>query len=97
VDEADADIVAVLLDLEVGDEVVVVYVAFWGSIVLLGDLSQALFEVSDGVLEPRHLGGLLRGLGLDGKGEAVDELAELYGGNVGVAVEGGQDGTGGQR
>ena len=93
----DANVIAILSDLKVGDEVIVAYVAFWGSVVPFGDLSQAFFEVGDGVLEPHHLGGVLRGPGLNGKGEAVDELVELCGGDVGVAVESGQDGTGGQR
>ena len=87
--------VAVLEDLEVGDEAVVAYIAIRGSVVAFSDLAQVFLEVSDGVLEACHLGGMLGGPGLDGEGEAVDELAELRGGDVGMSVEGSQDGTGG--
>jgi len=95
-DEADVDIIAILKDLEVGDEVVVAHVTIGGSIVALGDLAQAFFEVGDGVLETCHLGGVLGGPGLYGKCETVDELAQLCGQDVGMGLEGGQDGAGGQ-
>src|SRR5712672_2861136 len=39
---------------------------------------------------------MLGGAGLNGEGEAVDELAQLLGGNVGMGVEGGKYGAWGQ-
>jgi len=84
--------VAVLEDLEVGDEAVVAYIAIRGSVVAFSDLAQVFLEVSDGVLEACHLGGMLGGPGLDGEGEAVDELR---GRDVGMSIEGSQDSTGG--
>ena len=92
----DTNVIAILSDLKVGDEVIVAYVAFWGSVVPFGDLSQAFFEVGDGVLEAGHLGGMLRGPGLNSECETVDELAKLCGRDIGMGVKSGQDGTGGQ-
>ena len=97
VDEASADVVAVLKDVEVGDESVVTHVTFRGRVVALSDLTQIFFEVSDGVLEAGHLGGMLGGPGLDSECKAVDKLTELWGGYVRVRVEGSEHGTGGQR
>jgi len=95
-DEADTDTVAILENVKVGDEAVVAHVTIGGSIVALSDLAQAFFEVSDGVLEACHLRGMLGGPGLDGESETVDELAKLRSGDVGMGIEGGQDGMGGQ-
>jgi len=96
-DEAGADIIAVLEDVEVGDDAVVAYVTKGGRVIVLGDLAQAFFEVGDGILKACHLGGVLGGPGLNGEHKAVDKLTELDGRDVGVAVEGSQDGAGGQR
>ena len=91
-DEAGADHVAVLADVEARDEVVVVSdVALRGGVPSFGDLPEVFFQVGDDIFEAGNLGGVLRGAGLDSEGEAVDELAELYGGDVGVRVEGGED------
>jgi len=90
-DELGADPVAVLLDIEVGDEVVVADVAFWWRVPSLCHLTEVFFQVGDDVLETGHLGGMLRGTGLDGKGEAVDKLPKLLGGDVGVSVKSGED------
>ena len=93
-DRNSADQVAVLLDVETGDEVVVVDVAFRRGVPSLGDLAEVFFQVGDDVLEAGDLGSVLGSAGLDGKGEAVDDLTELLGGNVGVRVESGEDRTG---
>jgi len=53
-----------------------------------GDLAQVFFGVGDNVLEAGNLGGVLRGTGLDGECEAVDELPKLLGRDVGVSIEG---------
>jgi len=91
-DEAGADNVAVLVDVETRDEVVVVSdVALRGGVPSFGDLPEVFFQVGDDILEAGNLGGVLRGAGLDSEGEAVDELTELLGRNVGVRVEGGED------
>ena len=90
-DEASADPIAVLLDVETGDEVVVADVTFGRGVPAFGNLSQIFFEVGDDVLESGNLGGVLRGAGLDSEGQAVDELTELRGRDVGVCVEGGED------
>jgi len=90
--------VTVLVDVETGDEVVVVAdVAFGRGVPSFGDLAEVFLQVGNDVLEASDLGGVLRGTGLDSKCEAVDELAELWGGYVGVCVEGSKYGTGGQR
>ena len=90
-DEAGADEVTVLLDVETGDEVVVVAdVALGWGVPAFGNLAEVFFQVGDDVLEAGDLGGVLRGAGLDGKREAVDELAKLWGGYIGVCVEGGE-------
>jgi len=96
-DEAGADPIAILEDVETGDEVVVADVAFRRGVPSFGDLAEIFFQVGDDVLEAGDLGGVLRGAGLDGKREAVDELAELWGGHIGMRVEGSEYGTGGQR
>ena len=96
-DEAGADPIAVLLDVETGDEVVVVDVAFGRGVPSFSDLTKVFLQVGDDVLEAGDLGGVLRGVGLDSESEAVDELAELWGGHVRVRVEGSEYGTGGQR
>src|SRR5712671_4645980 len=96
-DEAGADQVTILLDVEAGDKVVVADVAFGGSVPSFGDLAEVFFQVGDDILKASDLGGVLRGTGLDGKGETVDDLAELLSGHVGVRVEGSEYGTGGQR
>jgi len=96
-DEASAGQVAVLADVEVRDEAVVANITFGGVVPTLGDLTKVLFEVGDDVLEPGDLRGVLRGAGLNGEGKAVDELAELCGGDVRVRVESGEDGARGQR
>jgi len=91
-DEAGADQVAVLSDVEARDEVVGVSdVALRGGVPSFGDLSEVFFQVGDDIFEAGNLGGVLRGAGLDSEGEAVDELTELLGRNVGVRVEGGED------
>jgi len=87
-DEASADPIAILLDVKVGDEVVVTDVTFGRRVPSFGDLTQVLFQVGDDVLETSDLGGVLRGAGLDGESETVNELTELWCGNVGVRVEG---------
>ena len=92
----DADVVAILEDIEVGDETVVTHVTVGGCIVALSDLAQIFFEAGNGVLEAGHLSGVLGGPGLDGERETVNELTELHGGDVGMGVEGGQDGMRGQ-
>jgi len=90
-DEAGADDVAVLPDVEARDEVVGVSdVALRGGVPSFGDLSEVLLEVSDDVLETGDLGSMLGGTGLDGESETVNELAQLLGGNVGMGVEGGE-------
>src|SRR5712671_4471660 len=95
-DEADADIVAILLDVKVRDETIIAHVTVRGCVIVFSDLTQVFFEVGDGVLEPCHLRGVLGGPGLNGKGKAVDELAELRSRDVGVTVESGEDGVRGQ-
>jgi len=87
-DKTSADPIAVLFDVEAWDEVVVADVTFRGGVPALGDLTQVFFKVGDNILETSDLRGVLRGAGLDSKGEAVDKLSELQGGNVGVSVEG---------
>jgi len=89
-DEAGADPIAVLLDVETGDEVIIVDVALGWRVPSFSDLTEIFFEVSDDVLETSDLGGMLRGAGLNREGEAVDELSQLLSGNVGVSVEGGE-------
>jgi len=97
-DEAGADQVAILVDVETGDEVVVVTdVAFGRRVPSFGNLAEVFFQVGNDVLEAGNLGGMLRGPGLDGECEAVDELAKLWGGYIGMCVEGSKYGTGGQR
>ena len=91
--EADVDAVAILEDVEVRDEAIVTHVTVRGRVVALGDLTQVFFEVSNDVLEACHLSGMLGGPGLDGEREAVNELVELHGGDVGMGVEGSQDGA----
>jgi len=88
--EAGSDQVAVLTDVEAGDEVVVTDVAFGWGVPAFGDLSQVFFEVGDDVLEPGNLGGVLGGAGLYGEGETVDELPKLLGRDIGVSIEGGE-------
>ena len=90
-DEASADQVAVLSDVEPWDEVVVTDVTLRWRVPSFGDLTEVFFEVGDDVLEPGDLGGMLRGSGLDRESEAMDELSELLRGNVGVRVKGGKD------
>jgi len=87
-DEASAGPIAVLHDVEVGDKIVVTDVTFGQRVPSFGDLTQVLFQVGDDVFKTGDLGGVLRGAGLDCEGEAVNELAELWCGNVGVCVEG---------
>src|SRR5712671_1630797 len=97
-DEAGADQVTVLADVETGDEVVVVAdVAFGRGVPSFGDLAEVFFQVGDDVLEAGDLRGMLRGAGLDSECKAVDKLTELWGGYVRVRVEGSEHGTGGQR
>jgi len=79
-----------LADVEAGDEVVVADVAFRQRVLAFGDLAQVFFEVGDNILETGDLGGVLRGAGLDGECEAVDELPKLLGRDIGVSVEGGE-------
>jgi len=88
--EAGADQVAILADVETGDEVVVANVALRRGVPSFGDLSQIFFEVGDNVFESGDLGGMLRGTGLYGESEAVDELPELWGRDVGMGVKGGE-------
>jgi len=95
-DEASADQVAILLDVEVRDKAVVADVTFGGGIPLLSDLAKVLFQVSDDVFEAGNLGGVLRGAGLNGEGETMDELAELLGRDVRMCVEGSEYGMRGQ-
>ena len=80
--------IAILLDVEVGDEVIVTNVTFGRRVPSFSDLTQVLFQVGDDVLEASDLGGMLRGAGLDCEGETVNELAELRCGDVGMCVEG---------
>jgi len=87
-DEAGADPVAILFDVEAGDEVVIADVALRWRVPSFGDLTKVFFEVGDDVLETSDLGGVLRGAGLDRKGEAVNELSELWSRDIGVSVEG---------
>jgi len=89
-DEAGTDQVAVLADVEAGDEVIVVNVTLGWGVPSFGDLAEVFFEVGDDVLKAGDLGGVLRGAGLDRESEAMNELLELLGGNVGVSVEGGE-------
>jgi len=96
-DEAGTDEVTVLPDVETRDEVVVANVAFGWGVPSFGDLTEVFFQVGDNVLETGDLGGVLRGAGLDSECEAMDELAELWGGYIGMRVEGCEYGTGGQR
>src|SRR5712672_2224197 len=96
-DEAGADTVAVLLDVEAGDEVVVADVAFGRAVPSFGDLAQVFFQVGDDVLEASDLGGVLRSAGLDSECKAVDELTELWGGYIRVCVEGSEYRAGRQR
>jgi len=95
-DKADTDVVAVLEDVEVRDKAVVVHIAVRGCVVAFSDLTQIFFKVGNGVFEASHLTGVLGGPGLDGERETVHKLSELHGGDVGMGVEGGQDGTRGQ-
>jgi len=88
--EAGPDQVAILTDVETGNEVVVADVALGRGVPAFGDLSQVFFEVGDDVLESGNLGGMLRGAGLYGESEAVDELPEVLGRDIGVSVEGGE-------
>jgi len=91
-DEAGADQVAVLVDVEARDEVVGVSdVALRGRVPSVGNLPEVFFQVGDDILETGNLGGVLRGAGLNSEGEAVDDLAKLLGGDVGMRVEGGED------
>jgi len=46
-------------------------------------LAQVFLEVGDDVLETSDLRGVLGGAGLNGKGEAVDELSKLLAGTSG--------------
>ena len=89
-DEVGSDHVPVLADVEAGDEVIVANVAFGWRVPTFGDLAQVFFEVGDNILETGDLGGVLRGAGLDGECEAVDELPKLLGRDIGVSVEGGE-------
>jgi len=95
-DEVDADVVAILEDVEIGDEPIVTHVAVRGCVVALSDLAQTFFEVGNGVFEAGHLSGMLRGPGLDSECETVNKLMELRSGDVGMGVEGGQDSARGQ-
>jgi len=88
--EAGSDHVAVLVDVEARDEVVVANVALRRGVPSFGDLSEIFLEVGDDILEPGNLGGVLRGAGLYGESEAVNELPELLGRDVGMSVEGGK-------
>ena len=90
VDKAGADPVAILFDVETGDEVVVADVSLRWRVPSFGDLTEVFFEVGDDVLETGNLGGMLRGAGLDHEHEAVNELSELLSGDVGVSVESGE-------
>jgi|SRR5712671_3465265 len=94
--EADADVVAVLEDVEIGDESVVTHVAVGGRVVALSDLAQIFFEVGNGVFEAGHLSGVLRGPGLDSECKTVNELMELRSRDVRMGVEGSQDSARGQ-
>src|SRR5712671_4561277 len=95
--ETGADEVAVLMDVEAGDEVVVVPdIALGRGVPPFGDLPEVFFEVGDDIFEAGNLGGVLGGAGLDGERETVDELAKLRGGYVGVCVESSEDRTGRQ-
>jgi len=96
-DETNTDTVAILEDVEVGDKAIVAHVAVGRCVIVLSDLAQVFFEVGNGVLKAGHLSGVLGGPGLDGECEAVNELTELCSGDVGMGVEGGQNGMGGQR
>src|SRR5712671_7803539 len=96
-DEAGANQVTVLPDVEAGDEVVIADVTFGWGVPAFGDLPQVFFEVSDDVLESGNLRGVLRGAGLYGEGEAVDKLLKVLGRDVGMSVEGGKHRPGGQR
>ena len=75
--EAGSDQVAILMDVETGNEVVVADIALRRGVPAFGDLSQIFFEVGDDVFESGDLGGVLRGAGLYGESEAVDELPKL--------------------
>jgi len=92
-DEAGTDPIAVLLDVEAWDKVVVMDVTFGRGVPSFGDLTKVFFQVGDDVLEAGNLGGMLRGAGLDCESETVDELVELLCGNVGVSVKGGEHGV----
>jgi len=89
-DEAGTNQVAVLADVETRDEVVVVDITFGWGVPAFGNLPQIFFEVGDDVLESGNLGGVLRGAGLYGESETMDELPELLGRDIGVSVEGGE-------
>jgi len=93
---AGAYCVAILQDVKVQDETVVVLVTLRGVGHMLDECGDSILQFGNGVLEPRNLGSMLQGAGLDGEGKAVDELVQLSGGNVGVSVEGRENGTGGQ-
>jgi len=88
-DETGADQVTVLLNVEAQDKVVVVAdVSLGRRVPSLSDLTEVFLKVGDDVLEAGDLGGVLRGAGLDREGETVNELSELWGGDVRVSVEG---------
>jgi len=86
--EAGVDQVAVLLNVEARDEVVVAHVTLGRGVPSLGDLTKVFFQVGDDVLEAGDLGGVLRGAGLDRESKTVNKLAELLGRDIGVSVEG---------
>jgi len=89
-DEASVDPIAILLDVEAGDEVVVADVTLRWRVPSFGDLTEVFFKVGDDILETGNLGGMLRGVGLDRESEAVNELSELLSGDIGMSVEGGE-------
>jgi len=89
-DKTGSDQVPILADVEAGDEVIVANVTFGWRVPAFSDLAQVFFKVGDSILETGDLGGVLRGAGLDGECEAVDELPKLLGRDIGVSVEGGE-------
>jgi len=89
--------VAILEDVEVRDKAIIVLVAFGGVSSVFDECGDSILQFGNGALEPNNLRSMLRGMGLDGEGQTMDELAQLTGGDVGMTVEGCEDGTGRHR
>ena len=86
--------IALLEDVKIGDKAVIVLITLRRVGGMLNEGGDSILQFSNGVLKSGDLCGVLRGMSLDGEGQTVDELMQLGGRDVRVAIEGRKDGVG---